>query len=169
MTIYVLKNGVTGQIIEAYDTQASADAQKANLLKTGEYVKITVETLQVISDVVTDLAVVKVDGYLSANGPKFKISSYNPTGTVADSLTFTVASRLVSFTGYVNLTASEVNDPHITALSARVAQWIETEFSDRLLNDNPSTQNTSGGSGISDGTSGGSTSDGASGNSGTGV
>ena len=53
MNVYILRNGLNRQFINAYDTEASAIAERSNLLKVGSYRKIDLETIEVSSDVVT--------------------------------------------------------------------------------------------------------------------
>ena len=135
--VYVLKNEINNQIIEAYDTESSALAQKANLIKTGEYRRVAIETLDVKSDFVTALSVVRIEGYMTANGPKVKLYAYNPSTTIEDSLTFNVSSRLISFTGYINLTADEQASSDVLALTQRINAYVEAQLAERIMNDNP--------------------------------
>ena len=139
MNIYVLRNGLNRQFINAYDTEASAIAERSNLLKVGSYRKIDLETIEVSSDVVTALSAVKVEGYFASGGPRLTITPYNiPEGvTEVDKMTFTVTANLVSFVGYAKLTEAEISASDITSLKTRLTSWIEGLFSERLVNDNP--------------------------------
>ena len=137
MNAYVLKNVINGQIIDAFDTEASAVAQKSNLLKTGEYRKISIELVDVKSTTVTALEVVRVEGYMTPAGPKVSVFAYNPASPVTDAIAFTVTSRQISFAGYINLTADEQTASDTTALIQRISAYVESEFAIRVTNDNP--------------------------------
>ena len=139
MNVYILRNGLNRQFINAYDTEASAIAERSNLLKVGSYRKIDLETIEVSSDVVTALSAVKVEGYFASGGPRLTITPYNiPEGvTEVDKMTFTVTANLVSFVGYAKLTEAEISASDITSLKTRLTSWIEGLFSERLVNDNP--------------------------------
>lgn len=139
MNVYILRNGLNRQFINAYDTEASAIAERSNLLKVGSYRKIDLETIEVSSDVVTALSAVKVEGYFASGGPRLTITPYNiPEGvTAVDKMTFTVTANLVSFVGYAKLTEAEISASDITSLKTRLTSWIEGLFSERLVNDNP--------------------------------
>ena len=139
MNVYILRNGLNRQFINAYDTEASAIAERSNLLKVGSYRKIDLETIEVSSDVVTALSAVKVEGYFASGGPRLTITPYNiPEGvTEVDKMTFTVTANLVSFVGYAKLTEAEISSSDITSLKTRLTSWIEGLFSERLVNDNP--------------------------------
>lgn len=136
MTIYVLKDGVTGKTIEAFDTQASAQTQADNLLKTGQYRRITIELVNVSSATIAPFSVVHIAGKMTASGPKFTVDAYDPQATIPDSLTFNVSSRDITFDGYVNLTSAEVAATDINALTTRIAAYVETELATRIMNDN---------------------------------
>ncbi len=136
MTIYVLKDGVTGKIIEAFDTQASAETQKDNLLKTGQYRRITIELVGVSSATIAPFSVVHVVGKMTTSGPKFTVEAYDPQTTITDKLTFNVSSRDITFDGYINLTQAEVDATNISALTTRIAAFVETELAARIMNDN---------------------------------
>lgn len=140
MLVYVLRNGLNRQFIEAFDSESSAIAERNNLLKAGIYRKIDLETMSVKSDVVTTMSVVKVEGYLSAMGPKLTITPYTPAAgvTVVDKLTFNVTSKAVTFVGFANMTADEIASTDIKSLTNRLTGWIETQFATRIENDNPS-------------------------------
>ena len=139
MNVYILRNGLNRQFINAYDTEASAIAERSNLLKVGSYRKIDLETIEVSSDIVTALSAVKVEGYFASGGPRLTITPYNiPEGvTEVDKMTFTVTANLVSFVGYAKLTEAEISASDITSLKTRLTSWIEGLFSERLVNDNP--------------------------------
>lgn len=139
MLVYVLRNGLNRQFIEAFDSESSAIAQKNNLLKVGIFRKIDLETMEVKSDVVTPMSVVKVEGYLHATGPKLTITPYTPAEgvTVVDKLTFNVTTKAVTFVGFANMTSDEISATDITSLKNRLAEWIEDSFQERLTNDNP--------------------------------
>ena len=139
MNVYILRNGLNRQFINAYDTEASAIAERSNLLKVGSYHKIDLETIEVSSDAVTALSAVKVEGYFASGGPRLTITPYNiPEGvTEVDKMTFTVTANLVSFVGYAKLTEAEISASDITSLKTRLTSWIEGLFSERLVNDNP--------------------------------
>lgn len=139
MNVYVLRNGLNRQFIEAFDSESSAIAEMNNLLKVGAYRKIDLETMLVSSDVVTAMSVVKVEGYLHSTGPKLTITPYTPAEdvTVIDKLTFNVTSKAVTFVGFANMTADEIAASDITSLKNRLAEWIEDAFHERLTNDNP--------------------------------
>ena len=139
MNVYILRNGLNRQFINAYDTEASAIAERSNLLRVGSYRKIDLETIEVSSDVVTALSAVKVEGYFASGGPRLTITPYNiPEGvTAVDKMTFTVTANLVSFVGYAKLTEAEISASDITSLKTRLTSWIEGLFSERLVNDNP--------------------------------
>jgi hypothetical protein len=139
LNVYILRNGLNRQFINAYDTEASAIAERSNLLKVGSYRKIDLETIEVSSDVVTALSAVKVEGYFASGGPRLTITPYNiPEGvTEVDKMTFTVTANLVSFVGYAKLTEAEISASDITSLKTRLTSWIEGLFSERLVNDNP--------------------------------
>ncbi len=139
MNVYILRNGLNRQFINAYDTEASAIAERSNLLKVGEFRRIDIETIEVSSDAVTALSAVKVEGYFASGGPRLTITPYNiPEGvTAVDKMTFTVTANLVSFVGYAKLTEAEISASDITSLKTRLTSWIEGLFSERLVNDNP--------------------------------
>lgn len=137
MLVYILKNSINNQIIDGYDVEADAIAQKDNLLKTGEYRSITIDRIDIQSGAnVQPLSVVRVEGQMTAGGPVVKVFAYNPTTAVNDKINFTVTARLITFDGYINLTASEQASPDVTALVSRISAYVESEFSIRIMNDN---------------------------------
>lgn len=140
MTVYVLKNGLNlSEIIEVFDDEANASQMKANLIKTGQYKSITIDSFDVETNTVNPLEVVKISGYISNGVVNFKVKAYNPTAPMADTLTFTVSNSQITFTGFVNLDVVEQDAEDITELKTRISAWVLQEFRSRLENDNPPT------------------------------
>lgn len=138
LTVYVLKNGKQQtEIIGLFDDETNATQMKVNLLKTGQYKSIVIDSFELDSDPVSPLEVVKVTGSFVNGVASPKITAFNPTTPVADELTFNVSGNQITFTGYVNLDASEQAADDIDELRARVSSWVVLEFKSRLENDNP--------------------------------
>lgn len=137
MYVYLLKNGRNGQIISACDQEDNAGTLKANLIKTGQYDVITIEEVEVNTDYIEPLTVVKIRGSMKPTGPSFDIVAFNPDGVVEDTLVFTVAGTNISFNGFVNLTAGEKQLNDVETLKQRIGKWVIAEMSERLMNDNP--------------------------------
>ena len=137
MTIYLLRNGRNNDIIKACELEANATTLKANLIKTGQYDLINIESLEVDQSSINPLAMVKVRGEIKPQGPVFSIEAYQPSSIMSDVLKFNVLGNVVSFVGYVNLTSAEKALNDVEALTERIKEWVATEFKDRLLNDNP--------------------------------
>lgn len=137
MYVYLLKNGRNNQIISACDDDTNASTLKANLIKTGEYDTITVEEVEVNTDYIEPLAIVKIKGDMRANGPQFTITAFNPDSVMEDTLIFNVAGNTIMFNGYVNLTEGEKRLSDVEALKQRIGKWVSNEMSLRLMNDNP--------------------------------
>ena len=139
MVIYILKNVRGNQIIRACDTESNAAALKANLLKTGEYEAINIEPIEVDSEFIEPLHIVKIRGELTPAGVGLKIMAINPGTTIPDTLSFNVGanSSEVSFTGFVNLTPNEMAVNDVILLTDRIKNWVKDEYRFRLTNDNP--------------------------------
>lgn len=140
MTVYVLKNGLNlSEIIEVFDDEANASQMKANLIKTGQYKSIAIDSFELGSDIVNPLEVVKISGYVSNGVVSLKVKAYNPTAPMTDTLTFNVSNSQITFTGFVNLDVVEQDAEDITELKTRISAWVLEEFRSRLENDNPPT------------------------------
>lgn len=137
MYVYLLKNGRNGKIIEACDQQDNAATLKANLIKTGQYDTIEIEEVEVNTDYIEPLAVVKIRGSMKPTGPSFDVFAYNPDSVVEDTLIFTVAGNNISFSGFVNLTSGEKQLSDVDALKQRIGKWVSDSLAERLMNDNP--------------------------------
>ena len=137
MQIWLLKNGRNGKIIDACDDNTNASTLKANLLKTGEYDVIEIEEVEVSTDYIEPLSIVKIKGDIRANGPQFTVTAFNPDSVVDDTLIFNVAGNTIMFNGYVNLTEGEKRLSDVEALKQRIGKWVSNEMSLRLMNDNP--------------------------------
>lgn len=140
MTVYILKNGLNlSEIIEVFDDEVNASQMKANLIKTGQYRSITIDSFDVETDKVSPLEVVKISGYISNGVVSLKVKAYNPTAPIEDMLIFTVSNSQITFTGFVNLDDVEQDAEDITELKTRISAWVLEEFKARLENDNPPT------------------------------
>ena len=140
LTVYILKNGLNlSEIIEVFDDEANASQMKANLIKTGQYRSITIDSFEVDTDKVNPLEVVKISGYISNGVVSLKIKAYNPTAPIEDMLIFTVSNSQITFTGFVNLDEVEQDAEDITGLKTRISAWVLEEFKSRLEDNNPPT------------------------------
>lgn len=140
MTVYILKNGLNlSEIIEVFDDEANASQMKANLIKTGQYRSITIDSFEVVTDKVNPLEVVKISGYISNGVVSLKVKTYNPTAPIEDMLIFTVSNSQITFTGFVNLDEVEQDVEDITELKTRISAWVLEEFKSRLEDNNPPT------------------------------
>lgn len=140
MTVYILKNGLNlSEIIEVFDDEANASQMKANLIKTGQYKSIAIDSFDVETNTVNPLEVVKISGYVSNGVVNLKVKAYNPTAPMADTLTFNVSNSQITFTGFVNLDVVEQDAEDIAELKTRISAWVLEEFRSRLENDNPPT------------------------------
>ena len=140
MTIYILKNGLNlSEIIEVFDDETNASQMKANLIKTGQYRSITIDSFEVDTDKVNPLEVVKISGYISNGVVSLKVKAHNPTAPIEDMLIFTVSNSQITFTGFVNLDDVEQDAEDITELKARISAWVLDEFKARLEDNNPPT------------------------------
>ena len=140
MTVYILKNGSNlSEIIDVFDDEANASQMKANLIKTGQYKSITIDSFDVETDAVSPLEVVKISGYISNGVVNLKVKAYNPTAPMSDTLTFTVSNSQITFTGFVNLDVVEQDAEDITELKTRISAWVLEEFRNRLEDNNPPT------------------------------
>lgn len=140
MTVYILKNGLNlSEIIDVFDDEANASQMKANLIKTGQYKSIAIDSFDVETNTVNPLEVVKISGYVSNGVVNLKVKAYNPTAPMADTLTFNVSNSQITFTGFVNLDVVEQDAEDIAELKTRVSAWVLEEFRSRLENDNPPT------------------------------
>ena len=140
MTVYILKNGLNlSEIIGVFDDDANASQMKANLIKTGQYRSIAIDSFEVDTDTVNPLDVVKISGYISNGVVSLKVKTYNPTAPIEDMLIFTVSNSQITFTGFVNLDAVEQDAEDITELKARISAWVLEEFKARLEDNNPPT------------------------------
>lgn len=139
MTIYILKNARNNQIIQACDLESNAMTLKSNLLKTGEYTNLVIESVEVDTDTILPLHTVKIKGRLSANDVILDIMAINPATTIPDTLSFTVSTATgeVSFSGIVNLTANELAVDDVIQLTSRVKSWVANEYKSRLESGNP--------------------------------
>lgn len=137
MYVYLLKNGRNGKIISACDDEVNASTLKANLLKVGQYDTIQIEKVQVDQSYIEPLSIVKINGDIKPQGPVFSIAVYNPQGVVSDTLTFNVSGNVISFNGFINLTQGERQLSDVEGLKQRIANWVSSELSQRLMNDNP--------------------------------
>ena len=140
MTVYILKNGLNlSEIIEVFDDEANASQMKENLIKTGQYRSITIDSFEVDADKVNPLEVVKISGYISNGVVSLKVKTYNPTAPIEDMLIFTVSNSQITFTGFVNLDDVEQDAEDIAELKARISAWVLEEFKTRLEDNNPPT------------------------------
>ena len=140
LTVYILKNGLNlSEIIGVFDDEANASQMKANLIKTGQYRSITIDSFEVDTDKVNPLEVVKISGYISNGVVSLKVKAHNPTAPIEDTLIFSVSNSQITFTGFVNLDDVEQDAEDITELKARISAWVLEEFRSRLENDNPPT------------------------------
>ncbi len=137
MTIYLLKNGRNQSVVKACDLEKNAITLKSNLLKTGEYDLLTVESIEVDTEDISDLSVVSIRGHMTNAGPQVTISAYNADSMIADTLTFKVNGSDVRFSGFINLTADEMAARDIANLTARIKSWVSTEYKYRLEDNNP--------------------------------
>lgn len=137
MQIWLLKNGRNGKIIDACDDNTNASTLKANLLKTGEYDVIEIEEVEVSTDYIEPLSIVKIKGDIRANGPQFTVTAFNPDSVVDDTLIFNVAGNTIMFNGYVNLMEGEKRLSDVEALKQRISKWVSEQLQLRLMNDNP--------------------------------
>ena len=138
MTVYILKNGLNlSEIIEVFDDETNASQMKANLIKTGQYRSITIDSFEVDTDTVNPLEVVKISGYISNGVVSLKVKAHNPTAPIEDMLIFTVSNSQITFTGFVNLDDVEQDAEDITELKARISAWVLEEFKARLEDNNP--------------------------------
>ena len=112
---------------------------KANIIKTGQYKSIAIDSFEVDTDKVSPLEVVKISGYISNGVVSLKVRAYNPTAPIEDMLIFAVSNSQITFTGFVNLDDVEQDAEDITELKARISAWVLEEFKSRLENDNPPT------------------------------
>ena len=140
MTVYILKNGLNlSEIIEVFDDEANASQMKANLIKTGQYRSITIDSFEVDTDKVNPLEVVKISGYISNGVVSLKVKAYNRIAPIEDMLIFTVSNSQVTFTGFVNLDDVEQDAEDIAELKTRISAWVLEEFKARLEDNNPPT------------------------------
>ena len=140
LTVYILKNGLNlSEIIEVFDDEANASQMKANLIKTGQYRSITIDSFDVETDTVNPLEVVKISGYITNGVVNLKVKTYNPTAPIEDMLIFTVSNSQITFTGFVNLNEVEQDAEDITGLKTRISAWVLEEFKSRLEDNNPPT------------------------------
>ena len=140
MTVYILKNGLNlSEIIEVFDDEANASQMKANLIKTGQYKSIAIDSFDVDTDKVNPLEVVKISGYISNGVVSLKVKAYNPTSPIEDTLIFAVSNSQITFTGFVNLDEVEQDTEDITELKARISAWVLEEFKVSLEDNNPPT------------------------------
>lgn len=139
--IYILKDGITNDILRACDTEANAEQLKANMILTGEYKSISVNPYELYTGTVGKLTVVKVSGKMYNDVPNtLKVEADNPSGVVTDNLRFDVTGETVTYSGQVNLTEEEQAMTDATTLLAsvqpRVRTWVAGLFKTRLENDN---------------------------------
>ena len=140
LTVYILKNGLNlSEIIEVFDDETNASQMKENLIKTGQYRSIAIDSFEVDTDKVNPLEVVKVSGYISNGVVSLKVKAYSPTAPIEDMLIFTVSNSQITFTGFVNLDEVEQDAEDITELKARISAWVLEEFKARLEDNNPPT------------------------------
>ncbi len=108
MLVYVLKDGVTKNVIGVYDKETNANQLKSNILLTGEYKLVNIETRTLNMDTISALSVVSITGTLyNDEVTKLVVSAMNPSTAVTDSLSFNVDSSKITFSGVMNLTTDE--------------------------------------------------------------
>ena len=142
MLVYVLKDGVTKNVIGIYDKETNASQMMNNILLTGEYKNVTIESKELNTDTVATLSVVGITGTLyNDEVTKLVVSAMNPSTTVTDSLSFNVDSNEITFSGVMNLTADEkaltTSETLLGAFKPRAELLVVSEFKKRLENDNP--------------------------------
>lgn len=142
MLVYVLKDGVTKNVIGIYDKETNASQMMNNILLTGEYKNVTIESRELNTDTVATLSVVGITGTLyNDEVTKLTVSAMNPSTTVTDSLSFNVDSNKITFSGVMNLTADEkaltTSETLLGAFKPRAELLVVSEFKKRLENDNP--------------------------------
>lgn len=142
MLVYVLKDGVTKNVIGVYDKEANASQMMNNILLTGEYKNVTIESKELNTDTVATLSVVGITGTLyNDEVTKLVVSAMNPSTTVTDSLSFNVDSNKITFSGVMNLTTDEkalvTSETLLGAFKPRAELLVVSEFKKRLENDNP--------------------------------
>ena len=142
MLVYVLKDGVTKNVIGIYDKETNASQMMNNILLTGEYKNVTIESRELNTDTVATLSVVGITGTLyNGEVTKLVVSAMNPSTTVTNSLSFNVDSSKITFSGEVNLTTDEksltTSDALLAVLVPRCKEYVTSQFSVRLMNDNP--------------------------------
>ena len=142
MLVYVLKDGVTKNVIGVYDKETNANQMMNNILLTGEYRSVTIESKELNTDTVSTLSVVGITGTLyNDEVTKLVVSAMNPSTTVIDSLSFNVDNNKITFSGVMNLTTDEkaltTSETLLGAFNPRAELLIVSEFKKRLMNDNP--------------------------------
>ena len=142
MLVYVLKDGTTKNVIGVFDNETNANQMMNNILLTGEYRSVTMEPKTLNTDTVSALSVVAISGTLYNNEvTKLTVSAMNPTTTITDNLSFNVDSGKITFSGEVNLTTDEkaltTSDALLAVLVPRCKEYVTSQFSVRLMNDNP--------------------------------
>lgn len=142
MLVYVLKDNVTKNVIGVYDNEDNALQMKDNILLTGEYKQVFMESKELNTETVEELSVVAISGTLyNDEVTKLVVSATNPSTTTADTLSFNVDSGKITFEGLINLTDDEkmLNTPTalLGAFRPRMTEYIVSEFKVRLENDNP--------------------------------
>ena len=99
--------------------------------------KLTIDEVEVNTDYIEPLAVVKIRGSMKPTGPSFDVFAYNPDSVIEDTLVFNVAGNNISFNGFVNLTSGEKQLSDVEALKQRIGKWVSDSLAERLMNDNP--------------------------------
>lgn len=136
LDIYLIRNGITDDIVDACDDPDNANQLKDNLITIGEYRKLYVEKLAVSTDKIIPIEIVKISGNYTKHS--LRVDAYNPTTPTADKLEFNVSATdgSITFEGFVNLTSAEQANFDLDAFKERVKTWVQSEFKIRLENDN---------------------------------
>ena len=142
MLVYVLKDGTTKNVIGVYDKETNANQMMNNILLTGEYRSVTIESKELNTDTVSTLSVVGIAGTLyNDEVTKLVVSAMNPSTAVTDSLSFNVDNNKITFSGVMNLTTDEkvltTSETLLGAFKPRAELLVVSEFKKRLENDNP--------------------------------
>ena len=138
MSLYLLVDGVTKQIIAVCDSKANAEQMMLNFIKVGQYRLLHIEEMSLNTDNILPLGAVKVRGrLLGGNVVGLAVEALNLSTTVTDSLLFTVNDKQETwFEGVVNLTQDEIDDEFLGTFKDRVSAWVIDEYKVRLENDN---------------------------------